>query len=75
MLHYGTLDVPGPTNFSASFNETVFPAYAALRTIYAQMAAEAQVQLVVSPALAHEMDIELLTSFLAALQKNEDVGN
>jgi dienelactone hydrolase len=63
-LHYGALDVPGPTNYSAAYNETVPPSIAALRQIYAAVGAADNVQLVVSPNMGHEMDLAALMSFL-----------
>jgi dienelactone hydrolase len=63
-LHYGALDVPGPTNYSAAYNETVAPSVADLRQIYAAVGAADQVQLVVSPNKGHEMDLAALVSFL-----------
>jgi cephalosporin-C deacetylase-like acetyl esterase len=63
-LHYGSLDVPGPDNFSASYNESVAPALDELRAIYRAAGAEEQVKLVVSEGKGHEMDLEAAASFL-----------
>jgi hypothetical protein len=64
-LHYGELDKPGPGNHSASFNETVEPALAELRAIYAAFDAEDAVRQIVSPGQGHEMDNDALLDFLA----------
>lgn len=64
LLHYGELDRPGPDNHSASFNETVPGAVAALRRIYAAAGAPDAVRLVVSPGLGHEMDLAAIAGFL-----------
>jgi len=64
-LHYGELDKPGLGNHSASFNETVEPALAELRTIYAAFDAEDAVRQIVSPGKGHEMDNDALLDFLA----------
>jgi len=63
-FHYGALDVPGPDNFSASYNETVAPAVAQVRTIYDAMDAGQQVHLLVSEGKRHEMDIDAVLNFL-----------
>lgn len=64
-LHYGELDVPGPDNASAAYNETVPGSIAELQAIYAQMNAADRVKLVVSKGKHHEMDIDALVEFLA----------
>lgn len=64
-LHYGELDTPGPTNWSASYNETVEPSLAELRAIYAAFDAADRVKLVVTPGRVHEMDLDALRAFLA----------
>ena len=64
-LHYGELDVPGPDNGSASFNETVAESFQRLRRIYAASGAPDAVSLHTSPNIGHEMDNELLLSVLA----------
>ncbi len=64
ILHYGELDVPGPDNASASYNETVPASITELQAIYAQMNAAAKVKLVVSKGKEHEMDMEALLAFL-----------
>jgi pimeloyl-ACP methyl ester carboxylesterase len=63
-LHFGELDVPGPDNNSASYNETVPPALADLRQIYAAAGAENRVELIVSPGKRHELDLPVLEAFL-----------
>jgi dienelactone hydrolase len=69
-LHYGALDVPGPGNFSASYNETVVSSVEELRAIYAAAGASEHISLVVSEGRKHEMDIEALALFLNLLQQN-----
>ncbi len=64
-LHYGELDKPGPDNNSASYNETVQPALAELRTIYRAFGAESKVSLYVTPNSWHEIDNDDLRQFLA----------
>ena len=65
LLHFGELDVPSPTNYSASYNASVPIAFDELRTIYRSFGAEHQVQMQVSPEKGHEMDIPLLLNYLA----------
>jgi cephalosporin-C deacetylase-like acetyl esterase len=62
-LHYGELDVPGPHNFSASYNETGPGSLKEVEAIYRAFGAEGQVKLVVSPGKHHEMDNHALASF------------
>jgi dienelactone hydrolase len=64
-LHYGELDTPGLHNASASYNETVEPALAELRTIYRALGAEKQVSMHVTPQRRHEFDNDDLLAFLA----------
>jgi dienelactone hydrolase len=64
-FHYGELDVPGPKNNSASFNETVEPALRELREIYQAFGAREAVRLIVTPKRGHEMDLPSLLEFLA----------
>ena len=65
-LHYGELDTPGPENASAAYNETVEPALAELRAIYAAAGAPHDaVSMHVTPGAGHEMDIADLVGFLA----------
>jgi dienelactone hydrolase len=66
VLHYGELDTPSPTNASASYNETVVPAFDELREIYRAFGAEEAVRLLVTPKARHEMDIPALLEFLGA---------
>ncbi|MGY8826860.1 MAG: hypothetical protein ACKVJG_23565 [Candidatus Latescibacterota bacterium] len=63
-LHYGALDAPGPDNYSASYNETVYPALEALRAIYSSYDAEGSIELIVTPDKGHEMDNAALLKFL-----------
>jgi dienelactone hydrolase len=63
-LHYGELDVPAADNYSASYNATVGPSIKELRAIYAAIGAQERVSLMVSPGKRHEMDNDLLLSFL-----------
>jgi hypothetical protein len=65
-LHYGEKDTPGPRNNSASYNETVEPALAELRTIYRAFGAESAISLRVTPGAWHEMDNRDLQQFLAS---------
>ncbi len=64
-IHYGELDVPGPDNFSASYNETVAESLSELREIYKAFDSDSQVSLVVSKGKHHEMDNQALVTFLA----------
>lgn len=64
-LHYGELDVPGPDNGSASYNETVVPALEELRAIYRAFGAEDRVSMRVTPNAWHEMENEDWLAFLA----------
>lgn len=64
-LHYGEMDVPGPQNNSASYNETVQPALRDLREIYKAFGGDGAVRLIVTPGKGHEMDVRELLSFLA----------
>ena len=64
LIHFGELDVPGPENFSASYNASVPPALEDLRAIYRAWGAEEGVRLRVSPGMGHEMDIPLILEFL-----------
>ncbi len=63
-LHYGELDVPGPQNFSASYNETVPTSVEELKAIYAATSAADKVILIVTKGKGHEMDIKAMLSFL-----------
>jgi dienelactone hydrolase len=64
MLHYGELDVPSIMNHSAAYNESVDASLNELRNIYAQEGADDNVQIYVTPKKFHEMDNELLKTFL-----------
>jgi dienelactone hydrolase len=64
-LHYGELDVPGPTNASAAYNETVPGAVEELKSLYGRAGAADQVTLLVTKGKGHEMDIAALLKFLA----------
>ena len=63
-LHYGELDIPSPTNASASYNETVPQSLQELRDIYKNLGGEGAVQLIVTSGKHHEMDIPELLKFL-----------
>jgi len=65
LLHYGELDTPSAENHSASYNKTVEPAFRELKEIYARAGAGDKVLLRVTRGFHHEMDNELLISFLA----------
>jgi len=65
-LHYGELDKPGDSNYSASYNETVEKSIDELREIYRAFGAENAVSLEVTPARGHEMNNKLLKDFLTA---------
>jgi len=65
MLHYGELDTPSETNYSASYNESVGESVSELREIYSQDQAEDKISLHVTPDTHHEMDVEVLKAFLA----------
>ncbi len=67
VLHYGALDVPGPENYSASYNESVLPAFEELEAIYATMGAASNVSLVISDGKRHEMDISAVLNHLSML--------
>jgi dienelactone hydrolase len=64
LLHYGELDTPGPSNFSASFNSSVPRALEEVRTIYAAFGAPDRVGIHVTPGIGHEVDNALLLGFL-----------
>ncbi|MFG0252475.1 MAG: twin-arginine translocation signal domain-containing protein [Phycisphaerales bacterium JB038] len=64
-LHYGELDVPGPKNGSASYNETVEPALLELRRIYAAFGGDGKVTMHVTPQRWHEIDNDDLRAYLA----------
>ena len=63
-VHYGGLDVPSPKNYSASFNETVMPAFNAVKNFYGNIGAEDNIQLIISPDMKHEMDNIALINYL-----------
>jgi dienelactone hydrolase len=65
LLHFGELDVPGPENYSASYNASVPKAFDELRAIYRSFGVENRVQMQISPGKGHEMDISLLLKYLA----------
>ena len=65
LLHFGQLDVPGPENFSASYNSSVSIAYDELREVYRRYGVEKRIQLQISPGKGHEMDIPLILKYLA----------
>lgn len=61
--HYGELDVPGPDNHSAAYNDSVPGSIAELRAIYAA-AGGPEPELIISAGLGHEMDLTALTDWL-----------
>ncbi|MEQ7008321.1 hypothetical protein ABN028_19290 [Actinopolymorpha sp. B17G11] len=63
-VHYGELDVPGPDNESASYNETVPDSFHRLRAIYEAVGAGDAVSMHVTENSGHEMDNGLLLDFL-----------
>jgi len=63
-VHYGVLDVPSPTNYSAAFNETAMPAFQVVEGFYQLLEAGGNISLVISPGLEHEMDNAALISYL-----------
>jgi dienelactone hydrolase len=63
VIHYGELDIPSPTNASASYNETVPQSMEELKAIYRAFGAEDAVRLVVTTDRQHEMDIPALLEF------------
>ena len=67
LLHFGQLDVPGPENFSASYNPSVPIALDELRAVYRKYGIEERVQLQVSPGKGHEMDLPVILKFLGEL--------
>jgi cephalosporin-C deacetylase-like acetyl esterase len=62
-IHFGGLDVPGPDNASASYNETVPQSMEELREIYKTFGAEDAVCLIVTKDKHHEFDIPELLKF------------
>jgi len=64
-LHYGENDTPGPTNNSASYNETVETALAELKRIYHAFDALKQISFKVTTQAIHEIDNHDLQDFLA----------
>jgi hypothetical protein len=63
-FHYGELDVPGPGNSSASYNETSGPSLGELRNIYRAFGADGRVTVMVTKGSHHEMDVPDLKEFL-----------
>jgi hypothetical protein len=63
-LHYGELDVPGPDNGSAAYNNTVDPAFEQLKRIYTAAGAPEAVTMHITEGLGHEIDNNLLLHFL-----------
>jgi dienelactone hydrolase len=62
-LHYGELDVPGPDNHSAAYNDSVPGSLTELRAIYAA-AGGPEPELIISAGLGHELDLDALTDWL-----------
>jgi len=63
-VHYGELDTPSPSNSSASFNDTAIPAFNAVQEFYEKTGAGNNIELIISPDRAHEMDNTALIAFL-----------
>lgn len=63
LMHFGEMDRPSPGNYSASYNDTVGPAFAELQRAYAACGAGAA-EMCVSKGLEHEMDNGVLIEFL-----------
>jgi dienelactone hydrolase len=63
VLHFGERDTPSRDNYSASYNDTVEPAFKELKQIYAAAKAEDRVRLLVSKGKGHEMDVPALLEF------------
>jgi len=66
LLHYGERDRPAPDNFAGAYNESVEGAVAELRGIYRAFGAAERVQVAVSAGLGHEVDLDVLRSYLHA---------
>ncbi len=66
-LHYGELDVPGPGNHSAAYNDSVPGSIPELRMIYAA-AGGPEPELIISAGLGHEMDLAALTDWLGRVR-------
>lgn len=64
LLHFGELDVPDATNYSASYNASVPKAFDELRSVYRSFGVENRVQMQVSPGKGHEMDIPVILKYL-----------
>jgi pimeloyl-ACP methyl ester carboxylesterase len=66
LLHYGERDRPAPDNFAGAYNQSVEGAVAELRGIYRAFGAAERVQVAVSAGLGHEVDLDVLRSYLHA---------
>ncbi len=64
LLHYGELDYPSEKNASASYNESVGVSVEEIKEIYAQEGAESYIEMKVTSGKKHEMDVDLLLSFM-----------
>ena len=62
--HYGALDVPSPENSSAAYNETVMPAYDAVKRFYDICGAGDNLSLIISENMNHEMDNDALIAYM-----------
>lgn len=67
-VHYGALDVPGPDNASAAYNDSARGSVDELGAVYAA-AGGPEPELIVSDGLGHEMDLEALTGWLTRNQR------
>jgi dienelactone hydrolase len=65
VFHYGALDVPGPANWSAAYNETVGKAFEELQAIYSGAGCGENVRIVVTEGVGHEMGVaDMLAHFV-----------
>jgi dienelactone hydrolase len=65
MFHYGELDFPGPTNWSAAYNETVEESFKEVQSIYSAAGYAENAKLVVTEGAGHVMGIEDMLAFFA----------
>jgi len=68
-IHYGEMDTPcmnepGDENWAAAYNEAVPQFFEEARAIYAAAGAPDNVRLMVTPGVAHKMDVDALLAFL-----------
>jgi hypothetical protein len=62
-IHYGELDIPGPDNLSAAFNESAAGALDEVRRIYVSAGAIDAISVYISEGIGHEMDLNVLREF------------